>query len=140
MFLGLGAVYLSRILLRKHPKMTGDELKNIVPNLEGIHKTYLFNSTLTAFWFAVFLFLMYQLNRTFWEERVGILFVSFFAVLALFDGFFALYMKVFPTSTKYNWNSYLYDPDSKFQWVAYWQIGLAVVLLVADFILCILTL
>lgn len=137
---GLGVVYLSRFLLRRYPKMTGNDLKNLDPSLEGIHQTYLALNTVTVLSFAFFLFLIYQSNKTFWEERVLVLFVPVFIVFALFDGIFALRTKVFPTTTRYNWNSYVYDADEKLRWVAFWQIGLAVVLLVADYVLYILML
>jgi hypothetical protein len=135
---GLGVIYLSRFLLRKHPKMTGNDLKNLDLSLEGIHQTYLVLNTVTVLSFAFFLFLIYQSNKTFWEERVLVLFVPVFVVFALFDGIFALRTKVFPTTTRYNWNSYVYDGEEKLRWVAYWQIGLAVVLLVADYVLYVL--
>jgi len=131
---GLGVIYVSRFLLRKYPKMTGKELKNVDPNLESIHKTYLFSSTFTFLLFAFFLFLIYQSNRAFWEERVLVLFVLSLVVFALFDSFFALRTKVFPTTTRYNWNSYVYDGDEKLRWVAFWQIGLSILLLVIDYV------
>jgi len=137
---GLGVIYLSRFLLRKHPKMTGNDLKSLSPSLEGIHQTYLVLNTVTVLSFAFFLFLVYQSNKTFWGERVLVLFVPVFIVFALFDGIFALRTKVFPTTTRYNWNSYVYDADEKFRWVAYWQISLAFVLLVADYVLYVILL
>jgi len=135
MISGLGVIYLSRFLLRKCPKMTGSDLKNLDTNLEGLHKTYFSLSTLTVLLFGFFLFLVYQSNRTFWEQRVFVLFIPVFVVFALFDGLFALRTKVFPATTRYNWNSYVYDADEKLRWVAYLQIGLAFVLLAADCVL-----
>ena len=135
MLSGLGVIYLSRFLLRKYTKMTGNELKSIDSSLEGIHQTYFSLNMLTVLSFAFFLFLVYQSNKIFWEERALVLFTPGFIVLALFDGLFALRTKVFPTTTRYNWNSYVYDADEKLRWIAYWQIGLAFVLLAADYVL-----
>ena len=135
MLSGVGIIYLSRFLLRKYPKMTSDDLKNIDLNLAGIHQTYRALNITTVFSFAFILFLIYQLNKSFWEERVFVLVIPVSVAYALFDGIFALRTKVFPTTTRYNSNSYVYDADEKLQWVAYWQIGLAFLLLIADYIL-----
>ena len=135
MFSGLGIIYLSRFLLRKYPKMKGDDLRRLDSSLGNIHQTYFTSNLVTVLSFAFCLFLIYQSNKPFWEERVAVLFIPIFAVFALFDGIFALRTKVFPTTTKYNWNSYVYDADERLRWVAYWQIGLAVVLLIADYVL-----
>ena len=140
MFSGLGIIYLSRFLLRKHPKMKGDDLKRLDASLENIHQTYFTLNLVTVLSFAFCMFLVYQSNKPFWEVRVSVLSIPVFAVFALFDGIFALRTKVFPTTTKYNWNSYVYDAEEKFRWVAYWQIGLAVILLVADYVLYVLML
>jgi hypothetical protein len=129
---GLGIVYLSRFLLRKHAKRTGSELESIDSELEGIHRTYRVLNTATLLAAGFFLFLIYQRNRAFWEERIIVLFIPVFAVFALFDGLFALRTKVFPTTTKYNLNSYVYDRDDELRWIAFWQIGLSVLLLVLD--------
>ena len=110
---GLGIVYLSRFLLRKHTKRTGSELESLDSELEGIHRTYRVLNTVILLSAGFFLFLIYQGNRAFWDERIIVLFIPVFAVFALFDGFFALRTKVFPTTTKYNLNSYVYDRDNK---------------------------
>lgn len=132
---GLGIVYLSRFLLRKYPKLTGDELKSLNPELEGIHRKYRVLNTATVLVVGLLCFVLYQLNRAFWEERVVVLFVPIFVVLALFDGLFALRTKVFPMTTRYNWDHYVYDRDEELRWVAYWQIGLALFLLVLGYVL-----
>lgn len=132
---GLGIVYLSRFLLRNYPKLTGSELENLKPELEGIHRTYRVLNTVTVLSIGFFCFLIYQLNRTFWEERVMVLFVPIFVVFTLFDGLFALRTKVFPTTTRYNLDNYVYDSDEELSWVAYWQIGLSIFLLVIDYVL-----
>jgi hypothetical protein len=131
---GLAVIYLSRILLWKQPKLTGNELKSFNLGFENIHETYLTFYTVLGLSVAFILFLVYQADRVFWEKRVVVLFVIFMAVLAAFDGLFALETKVFPTTTRYNWNSYVYDNKGKFQWVAYTQILLSIVLLLADYV------
>ena len=134
MLSGLGVIYLSRFLLRKYPKVSGNELKSFDPDLEGIHKTYLVLNTVTVGLVAFILFLVYQANPIFWGSRVLVLFIPVFAVFAMFDGLFALRTKVFPTTTKHNWNSFVYDKDDELRWVALWQIGLSMVLLAIDYV------
>lgn len=140
LFSGLGVVYLSRLLLRKHPKLTGSELESLNSELEGIHRTYRVFNTVTLLSVGFFLFLLYQLNRAFWEERVVVLFIPIFSVFTLFDGLFALRTKVYPTTTQHNLNSYVYDSDNQLRWVAFWQIGLSLLLLVLDCVVFIFTL
>ena len=132
LFSGLGVIYLSRFLLRRYPKMTSDDLKHLHPQLEGTLQNYLSYNLATGLGFAGFLFLVYKMNQAFWQERSFLLFVPVFVVFALFDGIFALRTRVFPTTTKINSNSYVYDPDEKLRWVAFWQIGLAILLLLID--------
>jgi hypothetical protein len=132
---GLGIVYLSRFLLRNYPKLTGSELESLSSELEGMHRTYRVLNTVTVLSVGFLCFLLYQLNRAFWEERVIVLFVPIFVVFTLVDGLFALRTKVFPTTTKYNWDNYVYDGDEELSWVAYWQIGLSMFLLVIDYVL-----
>lgn len=134
MLSGLGVIYLSRFLLRNHTKLTGVELKKLNPELGDVHQTYYIFNTLTVLSFAFVLFLVYQSNRAFWEERVFFLFTLVSIVFALFDGIFALKTKVFPATTRYNWNNYVYDANKKLSWVAYWQIGLSIILLMANFV------
>lgn len=140
MISGIGVIYLSRFLLRKQKIFTGNELKKIAPELGNVHQTYSVSNTFTVLTFAFVLFLVYQSNRAFWEYRVFFLFVLVSIAFPLFDGIFALQTKVFPAATRYNWNSYVYDPDKKLRWVAYWQIGLSIVLLITNFILYVLML
>lgn len=137
---GLGIVYLSRFLLRKHIKQTGSELESLDSELEGIHRTYWVFNTAILLSAGFFLFLIYQRNRAFWDERIIVLFIPLLAVFALFDGLFALRTKVFPTTTKYNLNSYVYARDNELGWVAFWQIRLSILLLVFDGVIIILTL
>ncbi len=132
---GLGVVYLSRFLLRNHPKLTGSELESLHSELEGIHRTYRVFNTVTVLSVGFLCFLIYQLNRTFWEERVVVLFVPVFVVFTLFDGLFALHTNVFPTTTRYNLDNYVYDRHEELRWVAFWQIGLSMFLLVIDYVL-----
>ena len=140
LFSGLGVVYFSRLLLRKYPKLTGSELESLNPKLESIHRTYRAFNTITLLSVGLFLFLIYQSNRPFWGERVVVLFVPVFAAFTLFDGLFALRTKVFPTTTRYNLNSYVYDSDNRLRWVAFWQLGLSFLLLVFDVVILTFTL
>ena len=133
--LGLGVVYASRFLLRRYPKMTGSELESVNSEFEGIHRTYLTFNFVIMFIVSIILFLIYRSNQAFWESRVIVLFVPVFATFALSDAFFALRTKVFPTSTRYNWNSYVYDANEELRWVAFWQIGLSMILMIVDGIL-----
>ena len=131
---GIGITYLPHLLLRKQPKMTGDELKAINPNLEGIHQKYLSLSIGFFLLLALTIYLIYQSNQGFWKEDVFILFILFCSAIAVFDGLFALSTNVFPLQTRYNWNRYIYDGDKKFRQVAFWQIGIAIVFLIIDYV------
>ncbi len=135
MILGLGDVYLSRFLLRKQTKTTGKELFSMNSELEDIHNDYLVSSTFIFLLFSLFLYLVYKSDAIFWENHVFVLIPLSFIEFALYDAVFALSTKVFPTTTRYNWNSYVYDPDGKLRWVAFWQIGVGIALLLADYIL-----
>jgi len=140
LFAGLGIVYFSRLLLRKYPKVTGAELESLHPELEGIFRTYWVFSTVTLFSVGFCLFLIYELNRAFWEERVVVLFVPIFSAFTLLDALFALRTKVFPTTSRLNMNSYVYDRDDQLHWVAFWQTGLSILLMVFDGVILLLTL
>ena len=134
LLLSLGINYFSRFLLRNYPKMTGDELKVINSKLEGIHQTHLVLSTITFLSVAFFAFLIYQANPIIWKERAFLLFTPVLAIYALFDGLFAINTNVFPATTRYKWNSFVYDKDQKLRWVALWQSGLSIILMVVDFV------
>jgi hypothetical protein len=105
LFSSLGLVYFSRFLLRKHPKLTGEELEHRNVELQGVHRSYRIFNTLTLLGVGFFLFLLYLFNQGFWEKRLVVLFIPIFAVYALFDGMFAARTKVFPTTSRYDLNS-----------------------------------
>jgi hypothetical protein len=132
---GIGINFLSSFLLLNHPKMKGDELKKVDSKLEGVHQTYSILKTITVISALFFVFLVYQANQIFWKERAFLLFTPVFAVFALFDGLFAVRTNVFPIPRKYYWSSYIYDSDKKLRWIALSQIGLAIIILMVDFVI-----
>lgn len=124
---GFGAIVISRFLLRNHPKMTGDELVVLDKKLDGIHNTYLKASAVVMVIIALLSYLAYQKNQ-------DISFVLIFSSYGLFDGLFALKTRVFPTTIKNDWSSFVYDRTGSLQWIAWLQVGLSIGLLIINYV------
>jgi hypothetical protein len=129
-----GVIYFSRFILRNYPKVTGADLKNINPKFEGIQYKYIVLYIVTVLPVIFFSFLMLNSNLNIWKTASYIAILPIFAYVAFFDGCFTIITNVFPTLTRYSWNKFVYDGDKKLRWVAICQIFLAVILLIADFV------
>jgi hypothetical protein len=46
--------------------------------------------------------------------------------LGFWDGLFALITGIFPATTRWNWNRFVYDSNENYRWMAKLQIALAI--------------
>lgn len=129
--LGPVLIYLSRVLLWKHPKHKAAELAQMLPNLEGIGRKYWLALLGTIVPVGALLFTLYKLDEPFWQPRVMYLFIVFFGIYALIDGLFPMFTNVFPATTRYNLDRFVYDEEQELRWVALLQSALAVFYLAA---------
>jgi hypothetical protein len=131
LLLGPALIYLSRVLLWKRPKHKAAELAALQPSLGGIGRRYWVALLGTIIPVGALLFALYKLDEPFWAPRVMYLFMLFFGAYALVDGLFALFTNVFPATTRYNLDRFVYDGEEELRWVALLQSALAVFYLAA---------
>jgi len=139
LIVGLGVIYFSRFCLRDCQKLTGKGLEKIDSRFGNIKQKYLWSNTAIVLLASFISLIVYLSNKIYWADKVFTLAVPIFAIGALFDGLFAIRTGIFPTSTKYTWDSFVYDAEGEFRWVANWQITLSIALLIIDLVLLILT-
>ena len=128
--IGLGATYFSRFYLRKNKKLKSVDLGKISPRFTYLRRDYLKSYQTTFFIVVGILFIVYELNKDPWIHLGPVLFAPTFAIPALFDGILALRTAVFPTTTWYDWDSFVYDKKKEFYSIAKLQIGLGIFIVI----------
>jgi hypothetical protein len=121
----LSTMYFSRFYLRNYSKITDEELVKLHPELGSIKLKYNVIQTIVALVF--FLFFAVALN-IYGKSEMIVIFLGLPTLLAVtfYDGLFELTTGVYPATTKYNWNQFVYDDSKSLRWVAILQIGLAI--------------
>jgi hypothetical protein len=123
-------LYFSRFCLRKQPNLTGEELANLHPELGSIKLIYSVTYPLIALLSTI----PFSVANSIYAQtdlRVWSLIVLLPSALAFYDGLFALLTRVYPTTTKSNWNQFVYDENLSLRWIAQTQLGLAILQMVA---------
>lgn len=120
----VAVIFFSRYCLRNHPKLSGEKIAQMRPDLPSIKFTYNLQQTVIAL--ALFLAGI-AISNSFGirDMRMVIIFFPWFSGLAIFDGIFALKTHVYPTTSKANWDQFVLDEGDSLRWIAYSQIGLA---------------
>jgi hypothetical protein len=124
-FIIVAIIGFPRIALRKHPKCSGEEIAKLRPGLRAIQYKYiippLICPTILAF---LFIFAGSPLKKPAFNEIFLFFPVLFF--LGFYDGLFAHITGVFPATTRWNLNLFVYAPQEKYRRMAQLQILLAV--------------
>jgi hypothetical protein len=136
--LGIGVMYFSRFCLRGHQKLTSKDLREIDHRFANVKLSYVLSNVAMFLFFGSSVYLITTANQNFWVDQNFKALVLLFAVFAIFDGAFAITTKIFPTTTKMNSDSFVYDSDGSLRWIAHRQITLAVILIIVDFALAVL--
>ncbi len=137
-------VYFSNICLRKQEKHKEKTLVAINSNYAGIKKKYASKTIIFLFTFlftgilsyTIFIIVGRPLNRISYYVFSPIIFS--FTISALFDGFFALKYGVIPAGNRSSMDRFVVNPQKKFTWIAYCQIGLAIYLVIAMIVLLVI--
>lgn len=140
-FASLGVFYSSRLVLLGCPKSSSEQLQNQFPELTGFqekHQKYYWLVIIASGSVALFINFANKVNWKLWDDPSLYLFSLFLITLALYDGFFALKTNIYPTTSRYNRNSYFFDQYHEYWWVAYLQLGLGFSLLLVGIILLLL--
>lgn len=125
-FIILAIVVFPRIYLRKHATVTSEEIAKLRPDLRGIK--YKYNLPLLVGFPLVFLVWLYVgswLGKYIVHEIFFIF--AILLVMGIYEGFFALITGVFPMTTRWNWNLFVFDRNERYRWLAQLQILLSVV-------------
>jgi hypothetical protein len=122
----LSTMYFSRFYLRNYAKITGEELAKMHPELGSLKFKY--NAIQTVVALVFFLFFVVVALNIYGKSDMTVLYIGFpmFLAITVFDGLFELITGVYPTTTKYNWNHFVYDETISLRWIAFLQIGLAI--------------
>jgi hypothetical protein len=114
-----------RIVLRKHKKFTGEEITILRPDLRAIQVKY---NAMLLVGCPIFIVLLIAAGIKLEKPAFNEYFLFFTGLLSLgfCDGLFALITGVFPATTRWNWNRFVYDPSGNDRWMAQLQIALAI--------------
>ncbi len=121
----LSTSYFSRFYLRNNSKFTAEELSKLHPKLGSIKLKYNLFQTVVALVFFLFISIAVI---TLGESDMAVIFLVLimFPAVTIYDGIFELTTGVFPATTTFNWNKFVYDDSKSLRWVAVLQVGLAI--------------
>lgn len=125
-FIAVAIVAFPRVALRNHPKLTGEEIAVRHSHLQAVQ--YKYNLPLIVSILVYFLLLVLAgslLNRSAINEYL--LFFPIILFLGIYDGYFALTTGVFPATSRWNFNRFVYAPEERYRRLAGLQVALALV-------------
>ena len=124
-----GVLFYSRIVLRNEIKQTGEEIAKLRPEYESLNIIYhVIFVSITLLALFIFSIAINSFKNS--DFRVVFLGFPFFSVLTIYEGLFALVTNVYPTTVRWNWNSFVYDDDNSLRHIAITQVFLAILLTV----------
>jgi hypothetical protein len=126
LFLGAAFIILgfSRICLRKHPKVTSEEISIWYPNVSLAKAIYIAVYLTIIFVFLILFSVISSVIKKA-DYHVSLLVIAGICLLGLFEGFFSLATSVFPMTERYKPNQYVFDQGKKLKWISITQIALA---------------
>jgi hypothetical protein len=132
---GLGIMGFSRFCLRNHKKHREKTLEAIEPRFKGIKQSYASKFRIVLLVFLLSFAVTLTKGRLLNQHVAFIPILSLCVASALFDGIYALRIGAFSASNNFNWDRFVLNPGKTLNWIAYWQIALALFLAIAEIVL-----